>query len=201
MKNKWCSSSKGKAVFIDSTETCMSFSYTLLPDTPVGALAVVAMTEKEKEFLWRLDFLSDKKGSSYENNFKTRFGISLCKEKTPLLSEATQQIEEYFKGVRTVFSLPLALFSSFSPIGTPFQHKVWQTLLHIPYGSSCSYGNLAERLALSRGYARAIGNACGANPLPLVIPCHRVVGSGGALGGYSGGIEKKRWLLSFEQSN
>ncbi|MEJ5188133.1 MAG: methylated-DNA--[protein]-cysteine S-methyltransferase [Breznakiellaceae bacterium] len=193
---------KGTSVFLEFTGGAISFSYTLMSDTPLGTLGIVAVAEKEKEALWSIAFLSEQdleqKNIPYERIFNVPLGSSLYNEKTLLLSMATQQIEEYFKGLRRVFSLPLAVFSSDLRRGTPFQQKVWQTLLQIPYGSTCSYGDLAERLGLSRGYARAVGNACGSNPLPLVIPCHRVIGTEGALGGYSGGIEKKRWLLTLE---
>lgn len=195
---------KGTPVFLEFTGGAISFSYTLMSDTPLGTLGIVAVAEKEKEALWSIAFLSEQdleqKNIPYERIFNVPFGSSLYNEKTLLLSMATQQIEEYFKGLRREFSLPLALFSSGSSLwlGTPFQQRVWQALLQIPYGSTCSYGELAEYLGLSRGYARAVGNACGSNPLPLVIPCHRVIGTEGALGGYSGGIEKKRWLLTLE---
>ena len=195
---------KGTPVFLKFTGGAISFSYTLMSDTPLGTLGIVAMAEKEKETLWRLAFLSEhelEQGTAfYERVFKVPPGISFRKEKTSLLSMTTQQIEEYFKGLRKEFSLPLAVFASVSylRLGTPFQQRVWQALLQIPYGSTCSYGELAEQVGLSRGYARSVGSACGANPLPLVIPCHRVIGAEGALGGYSCGIEKKRWLLTFE---
>jgi methylated-DNA-[protein]-cysteine S-methyltransferase len=195
---------KGLSVPLGSTGSNIRFSYTLLPDTPLGVLGIVAVAEKERETLWCLAFLPEhelgQKAMAYEGIFKIPLGVPLRKETSPLLSMATQQIEEYFKGLRRDFSLPLAVFSSDLRLGTPFQQKVWQTLLQIPYGSTCSYGELAERLGLSRGYARTVGNACGANPLPLVIPCHRVIGAEGALGGYSAGIDKKRWLLAFEGS-
>ena len=89
------------------------------------------------------------------------------------------------------------------PRGTVFRRQVWNTLLTIPYGRTVTYGELADRIArqavLSRISARAVGNAVGHNPVSLIIPCHRVIGAGGRLTGYAGGIEKKEWLLRMEQ--
>jgi methylated-DNA-[protein]-cysteine S-methyltransferase len=106
---------------------------------------------------------------------------------------ATRQLGEYFAGTRTEFDLPLA------PRGTPFQERVWAALREIPYGETTSYGELAERIG-SPGAARAVGLANGRNPIGIVVPCHRVVGSTGALTGYGGGIETKRRLLDAERA-
>lgn len=113
---------------------------------------------------------------------------------TALAKEAVRQLTAYLANPRFVFSLPLA------PAGTPFQRRVWQAIAAIPAGQTQSYGALAQALGSS---ARAVGQACGANPYPLVIPCHRVVAAGGALGGFAnarGGflLEVKRWLLAHE---
>lgn len=107
-------------------------------------------------------------------------------------AELRHQLAEYFRGQRTSFELMLA------PQGSPFQNKVWQLLLQIPYGETRSYGQLAEQLG-QPGAARAVGLANGRNPIGIVIPCHRVVGSQGALTGYGGGLARKRWLLAHEQ--
>jgi len=119
------------------------------------------------------------------------WGWSRGSEETGLLALARDQLAEYFDGARQRFSLPLG------PAGTPFQKSVWAQMVRIPYGSTDSYAGLARALGSS---ARAVGMACGANPLPLLIPCHRVVGSGGRLTGYSGGdgIATKRYLLEHE---
>ena len=101
------------------------------------------------------------------------------------------QITSYFAGERMDFDLPLA------PLGTPFQRQVWDALLTIPFGQTTSYGAIAVLIG-SPGSARAVGLANNRNPLPLVIPCHRVVGSTGALVGYGGGLGCKRWLLEHE---
>jgi methylated-DNA-[protein]-cysteine S-methyltransferase len=112
-------------------------------------------------------------------------------EESPLLLRARQQLEEYFDGKRKVFDLPL------SPHGTEFQRRVWAGLQQIPYGETLSYGQLAEKLGTA---PRALGGACGRNPIPVIIPCHRVLAANGGLGGYSGidGIETKEFLLRLE---
>jgi methylated-DNA-[protein]-cysteine S-methyltransferase len=110
---------------------------------------------------------------------------------TPLLLAAAEQLDGYFAGRRRTFDLPLA------PAGTAFQRRVWDALIGIPFGCTRSYGALASTLATS---ARALGGACARNPIPILIPCHRVVGTHGSLGGYSGmdGIDTKRYLLRLE---
>lgn len=110
---------------------------------------------------------------------------------TPLLREAALQLAEYFEGKRAVFDLPL------KPEGTEFRRAVWAALLDIPAGSTASYGDIA--LAIGKPKAsRAVGSANHANPLPVFIPCHRVIGSGGALVGYGGGLDLKQKLLELE---
>ena len=106
-------------------------------------------------------------------------------------ARALAQLTEYFRGARREFELPLA------PEGTPFQLAVWQALRAIPYGETVSYGELAQRVALPGG-ARAVGMANGANPLPIIVPCHRVIGADGSLTGFGGGLDIKRALLSLE---
>lgn len=104
---------------------------------------------------------------------------------------ARAQLAAYFRGERTEFDLPLA------PDGTPFQQRVWAELRKIPYGATLSYGELARRVGRPNG-ARAVGLANGRNPLPIVIPCHRVIGADGSLVGYGGGLDRKRALLELE---
>lgn len=113
-------------------------------------------------------------------------------DETPLLAEARRQIEAYFAGDRETFDLPL------DPAGgTAFQRKVWALMQAIPFGQVRTYGDVATELNSS---PRAIGTACGRNPLPILIPCHRIVGTGGRLGGYSGleGLDTKKRLLALE---
>ena len=111
---------------------------------------------------------------------------------TPLLERAQGQILEYFDGRRQEFDLPLAF------VGTDFQKKVWTALTTIPYGQTVTYGALAEAVGCPGG-ARAVGMANHCNPLPILVPCHRVVGSGGKLTGYAGGLEMKKALLDLEK--
>jgi methylated-DNA-[protein]-cysteine S-methyltransferase len=113
----------------------------------------------------------------------------------PVLEEAARQLRAYFDGRLTEFDLPLA------PEGTPFQHAVWRELRGIGYGQTASYGEIAARLGMSPGAARAVGAANGRNPIGIVIPCHRVVGAKGLLSGYAGGIERKQLLLRLERSS
>lgn len=111
---------------------------------------------------------------------------------SPLTREACAQLEAYFAGQRRQFDLPLA------PAGTPFQRQAWAALQQIPYGETRYYAQQA--LQISRPKAvRAIGAANGANPIAIVIPCHRVIGKNGTLTGYAGGVDRKQWLLAFEQ--
>ena len=119
------------------------------------------------------------------------WGWGAIQNQTPLLLKAKQQLEEYFDRQRSTFTLPL------NPPGTEFQNRVWSQMAKIPYGRTLSYGELAAALETS---SRAVGQACARNPIPIIIPCHRVVARGGRLGGYSGdgGRETKRALLNLE---
>jgi O-6-methylguanine DNA methyltransferase len=113
------------------------------------------------------------------------------RDSDPVLIQAAGQLEEYFTARRREFQLPLDLR------GTPFQRKVWNALLDIPYGETRSYAQLARSIGEPKAF-RAVGAANGANPISIVIPCHRVISSGGGLGGYSGGVPLKRRLLALE---
>lgn len=110
----------------------------------------------------------------------------------PVLAATREQLAEYFAGERRAFDLPLA------PRGTAFQQRVWLRLRQIPYGQTRSYGQVAAGLGLEPGASRAVGLANGANPLSIVVPCHRVVGSDGSLTGFGGGLARKRYLLDLE---
>lgn len=110
----------------------------------------------------------------------------------PLLTEAARQLDEYFAGARREFSLPLAAE------GTEFQRAVWRALAEIPFGATCSYAQIATRLGRPTA-TRAVGAANGRNPLPIVVPCHRVIGANGALTGFGGGLPVKVWLLDHER--
>jgi methylated-DNA-[protein]-cysteine S-methyltransferase len=109
-----------------------------------------------------------------------------------VLAEAARQLEAYFRGDLVTFDLPLELH------GTEFQRRCWLALAAIPYGQTVSYGEQARRLGLGPDSARAVGAANGQNPLPIVLPCHRVIGANGSLTGFGGGLDVKRYLLEHE---
>lgn len=148
--------------------------YTLiLSDTPVGPLTLQA----DANGLCRLDFGRRSTQQSPEH---------------PLLKRAAEQLDAYFSGRLKRFDLPLA------PVGTAFQEQVWNQLLAIPWGETRSYGEIAAALG-NPGASRAVGLANNRNPLPIIIPCHRVIGSSGELTGYGGGLAHKIRLLQLEQ--
>ncbi|MDD3393564.1 MAG: methylated-DNA--[protein]-cysteine S-methyltransferase [Anaerotignum sp.] len=146
-------------------------------DSPVGTLIL----GEEDGFLTRV---------SFHEELKAPFVV----EKTPLLEETAQQLTAFFQGERTIFALPL------NPKGTAFQKKVWQALQDIPYGVTASYGEIARKIDNPKG-SRAVGMANNKNPIAIIIPCHRVIGSKGKLVGYGGGLDKKVFLLELEKKN
>jgi methylated-DNA-[protein]-cysteine S-methyltransferase len=111
----------------------------------------------------------------------------------PVLAEAVRQLRAYFDRDLKEFDLPLA------PEGSDFQLRVWEQLRGIPWGETASYGEIAHRLGMTNAASRAVGVANGRNPIPIVIPCHRVIGADGTLTGYAGGLDRKQTLLSVEQ--
>jgi methylated-DNA-[protein]-cysteine S-methyltransferase len=147
-------------------------------DSPVGALLLAG----EGTALTRLHFQSGRQ--------PLRPAPGWRRDPQPF-ADAVRELEEYFAGARRTFTVPLA------PRGTAFQLSVWQALRAIPYGETLSYGELARRLGCPTG-ARAVGLANGANPLPIIVPCHRVIGADGSLTGFGGGLATKRALLALE---
>ena len=121
-----------------------------------------------------------------------RFGDAGEGASSPVLEQAAAELAEYFAGKRRAFSVPLA------PQGTAFQRKVWATLEKVPYGETASYGQIAAKIGNPKA-SRAVGMANNRNPVPILIPCHRIVGADGALVGYGGGLEVKRALLDLEK--
>lgn len=122
-----------------------------------------------------------------------RFDGEACEpEPSDLLDEAERQLRAYFARERTTFDLPLR------PVGTDFQREVWGALTRLPYGATCSYADLATAIGRPKA-VRAVGAANGRNPLPIVIPCHRVIGRDGTLVGFGGGLARKRVLLDLER--
>ena len=140
-------------------------------DTPIGTLWL----SRDEHGLRRIDFHGPDGADAHD----------------PLLAEAEVQLQAYFAGERRSFELPL------SPHGTDFQRRVWAAVEAIPYGATTSYSALAAELG-SASACRAVGAANGRNPLPVVIPCHRVLGAAGGLTGYGGGLDRKRALLDLE---
>jgi methylated-DNA-[protein]-cysteine S-methyltransferase len=149
--------------------------------TPIGPLFIAASDRG----LRRLDFVegvrSDMPAESEEHGL----------EGNEVLDEARRQIEEYFAGTRRDFDLPLDL------AGTEFQRRVWRSIAAIPFGQTLSYAELAMAAGAPNAY-RAAGTACGANPVAIIVPCHRVVGSDRGLHGFGGGLDVKVWLLRHE---
>ena len=145
-------------------------------DTPVGRLGI----EAEGDAITRVAFHAPAPARAARRE-----------PLAPVVEEACRELRAYFSSDLTVFSVP------FSPRGTPFQQEVWRALGRIPYGETRSYAQLAA--AIGRPTAtRAVGAANGQNPIPIIIPCHRVIGAGGSLVGFGGGLDVKRWLLAHE---
>jgi methylated-DNA-[protein]-cysteine S-methyltransferase len=114
------------------------------------------------------------------------------KEDDAPFAAVREELAEYFAGTRQQFDVPLRM------IGTPFQRRVWQELVRIPFGTTINYGQLAARVGRPTA-SRAVGNSNGRNPIAIIVPCHRVIGAGGKLTGYAGGLDKKEWLLDWER--
>lgn len=155
-------------------------------DSPIGPLTVVVSAAGVRAILW-----PDDDGPRVPA--EEAAGMEpVPAEIATTTDNVTTQLDEYFAGTRTSFDLPL------DPIGTEFQREAWRALCAIPYGATVSYGEQAERMG-DRNKARAVGAANGRNPIPIIVPCHRVVGSNGSLTGFAGGIDTKRFLLDLER--
>lgn len=151
--------------------------------TPFGTLRLIGSDAGIRAILW-----------PDERDGRVTFDDDVIDGEHVILREAAVQLQAYIDGDRDDFDLPL------DPAGTDFQRDVWNALLEIPYGQTATYGELADRLDRP-GAARAVGAATGRNPISIVVPCHRLVGSTGALTGFAGGIETKRWLLEHESNS
>ncbi|WP_343983031.1 methylated-DNA--[protein]-cysteine S-methyltransferase [Kribbella koreensis] len=157
-------------------------SYAVM-DSPVGPLTLVAADTGELAGLYM-------EQHRHRPALET-FGL----RDDSILPEVQQQLKEYFAGDRTTFDVPLKL------TGTPFQQRVWTALKDIPYGEVITYGQLAATLGLVPGASRAVGLANGKNPVSIIVPCHRVIGSTGNLTGYGGGLDRKQALLDHERAD
>ncbi|WP_078971008.1 methylated-DNA--[protein]-cysteine S-methyltransferase [Streptomyces chattanoogensis] len=158
-------------------------THTVLAATPVGPLTLVALGDALTGL-----YMTDQRHRPPQETF----GAPAAPDDPPFAA-AIAQLHAYFRGELTTFDLPLELR------GTPFQRRVWAALCTIPYGTTVSYGELAERLGAPTA-ARAVGLANGRNPVGIIVPCHRVVGADGSLTGYGGGLDRKRRLLAFERT-
>ena len=150
-------------------------------DSPVGALKLVAHDHALVAVMW-----------DNEDHKRVRLAELIENIQHPMLLKVKQQLEQYFAGQRQQFNLPLDFQ------GTDFQQQVWRALLTIPYGETRSYKDIALQIGNEKA-VRAVGAANGRNPISIIAPCHRVIGSGGALVGFAGGLDKKQILLSLEQ--
>jgi methylated-DNA-[protein]-cysteine S-methyltransferase len=155
--------------------------YCAVTDSPVGALTIVASDRGLRAILWPTDTAD-----------RVSIGSSTNDPEHPVIAATIDQLDDYFSGERTEFDLPL------DPVGTPFQQSAWTVLQTIPYAETISYGEQAARMG-DRRKARAVGAANGRNPISIVVPCHRVVGTSGSLTGFAAGIETKAWLLDHER--
>jgi methylated-DNA-[protein]-cysteine S-methyltransferase len=149
-------------------------------DSPVGALTLTAVGDALVGLSFETSRRPKRDGSARED------------AKHPVLVVATHQLREYFAGERREFDLPLQLE------GTEFQKRVWDQLLQIPFGKTCSYGDVAHRLGDPK-CTRAVGLANGGNPIAIIVPCHRVIGASGSLTGFGGGLRNKATLLDLER--
>jgi methylated-DNA-[protein]-cysteine S-methyltransferase len=153
-------------------------------DSPIGRLLLTG-DGRALTGLWMLD------APSFSGRHSARVEAGLTPSPATF-TEVAAQLEEYFAGDRKEFTVPLA------PTGTPFRLAVWTQLTKIPYGSTASYGDIARALGKRLVASRAVGLANGANPISVIVPCHRVIGSDGSLTGYGGGLERKELLLRLE---
>ncbi|MFL6158547.1 MAG: methylated-DNA--[protein]-cysteine S-methyltransferase [Marmoricola sp.] len=166
---------------ITSTKTETTTMWTVMP-SPIGDLRVIA----SQDAILAIEF------SPFRGLADGR-PIGERQDAHPLLVRAVSQLTAYFARELRDFDLPLA------PRGSEFQTKVWEQLEKIPFGETASYGEIAHRLGHTNAASRAVGLANGKNPIPIVIPCHRVIGANGSLTGYAGGLERKQLLLDIEQ--
>lgn len=158
-------------------------------DTPIGPMVAIG----NNKALYLLEF-ADRRGLEKEiETMRNKLNSAITPGTNAILTSVKKELEDYFAKKLKKFTTPIYM------LGSPFQKLVWEQLIKIPYGTTCSYGKLARSIDKPTAY-RAVANANGKNQLAIIIPCHRVINTGGALGGYVGGINRKKWMLDHENS-
>ena len=150
-------------------------------DSPVGELTIIASSEAVRAVLW-----PNERPGRVTIRDRVEAGTN------PVVDQARRELDEYFSGERTRFEVPVDI------VGTDFQRSVWRALTTITYGTTRSYGSLADTIGKPQA-ARAVGAATGLNPVSIIVPCHRLIGTNGSMTGFAGGLDAKRWLLQHEQ--
>ena len=163
----------------------MQYNYSII-ETPIGSLSIFADNKSLKMLKFSDSFQSFEKSLSMPK---------ILRKKNIVLQNTEKQIQEYLRKERKIFDIPLDI-----SLGTTFQQTVWKSLIDIEYGSLASYADIARNIKHPNAY-RAVGNANNSNPISIIIPCHRVVGSNGNLSGYGGGIDKKKFLIDLEEQH
>lgn len=156
--------------------------------TPLGPMRVVG----DEESLYLLEFMDKKEGEKEWQRFIQQMGAPILAGRPGSIISVERELDLYFKKRLTLFKTPVTFF------GTPFQLSVWEELKKIPWGETRSYAEISQTLGKPKGY-RAVARANGANILAIIVPCHRVIYADGSLGGYAGGVERKKLLLSYEE--
>lgn len=170
------------------TEALKEEFYQALLDTPLGPMLAIS----DDDTLYLLEFV-DRSGLEREvESLKSRTKAVIIPGNSSPLKQIESELQRYFNGSLKEFKTPLHL------LGSPFQKLVWEELMRIPYGQTRSYSDQAKAIGKQKAY-RAVANANGANKLAIIIPCHRIINSNGDLGGYGGGVSRKKWLIDFEK--
>lgn len=171
------------------TQTTRSVYASFIP-THLGDMLVIA----DDACVYMVEFFDNKTLNRKIARIKKHTQATIVIGRTPLMDLIEKQITSYFQGIPFSGTIPLC------PIGSSFQKSVWKRLQEIPFGQTCSYAQIAQQLGNPKAF-RAVANANGSNPFCIVIPCHRVINSSGSLGGYGGGIPRKKWLLDHENKS
>lgn len=158
--------------------------------TEIGELVLGSFGSK----LCLLGFGDRETGRAFGDRIRKKLDAEFVEQNDEVLEKTRKQVDEYLNGNRKEFDIPLLM------VGTDFQRRVWKALMRVSYGTTSTYGQIAEDIGSPRA-VRAVGNANKANPISIIVPCHRVIGSDGELVGYGGGLPLKKWLLRLEQGD